>query len=140
MRARDSSGNDCVTGGELVEAVLLQAPAASNTPNMRAFIEGTRGAGLKATVLDTTDGAYSITYRTLAAGAYQLSITIEGAHIRGSPFQVVVKPGATCADKSMVEGGGRSSATAGETTPLLIRASTAAATRRLKEATRSRSR
>ena len=120
VTARDSSGNDCTSGGEAVEAVLFQNRA--DTELMRAFVEETRGAGLKATVLDTADGAYSVTYRTVAAGQYKLSVTINGVHIAGSPFATTVQPGGTCAAKSTVSGAGAQSATAGAETKLGLHA------------------
>ena len=122
LRARDSSGNGCTDGGEDVEALLIHPPGSSPSSLMAAFIEQTRGAGLKATVLDTGDGLYSITYRTAAAGAYQLAVTINGQHVKGSPFNTLVRPAATCADKSTVSGGGQSSAVAGEAASLAIHA------------------
>ena len=121
VRARDSSGNDCAAGGEAVEAVLFHS-GPTLTDLMGAFVEQTRGAGLKATVLDTADGAYAVTYRTIAAGEYKLSVTINGAHIEGSPFATLVQPGGTCAAKSKLSGVGAQTAVAGADAALVLQA------------------
>ena len=121
--SRDSEGNDCATGGEKVEALLLLPPRSSDeSPLMSKLRSETRGAGVPVAALDLGDGRYSASYRVLPAGNYQLSITIDGEHIAGSPFATKVKPGTTCAANSKVEGDGRLRATAGEKTSLTIRA------------------
>ena len=74
------------------------------------------------TVLDTSDGSYGATYRVLAAGAYQLSVTIDGVPIAGSPFATTVQPGATCASRSSVAGDGKDAAVAGSVAHFAIKA------------------
>ena len=79
---RDSSGNDCTVGGERVEALLmLPAWSKGESTLMGKLRSETRGAGVKVTVLDLGDGKYTASYRVLPAGAYELSVTIDGEHI-----------------------------------------------------------
>ena len=121
ITARDTSGNDCATGGEKVEALLmLPARTWGEGALMKQLRDETRGAGYKVTVHDIGDGSYSANYRVLPAGKYELAITIDGQHIKGSPFATVVQPGATCAGSSKVSGDGKEHALAGITSRITI--------------------
>ena len=46
----------------------------------------------KAQVQDNKDGTYKISYFAKETGAYQASVNVNGEHVRGSPFEVQVKP------------------------------------------------
>lgn len=117
VTARDSNDNDCRVGGENVEAFLIAPPTAAGSQ-----LSAAGAAGVRATVLDTSDGGYSATYRVTAAGVYEMAVSIDGQPIKGSPFATTVRPGATCAGLSTLSGGGRSSAVAGTSAQLTIRA------------------
>lgn len=38
------------------------------------------------------DGAYSLQYATKVSGSYVLCVTLDGTHVAGSPFPLVVRP------------------------------------------------
>ena len=46
----------------------------------------------KAQVQDNKDGTYKISYFAKETGTCQASVKVNGAHVRGSPFEVQVKP------------------------------------------------
>ena len=46
----------------------------------------------KAQVQDNKDGTYNISYFAKETGTYQASVKVNGEHVRGSPFEVQVKP------------------------------------------------
>ena len=46
----------------------------------------------KAQVQDTKDGTYKISYFAKETGTCQASVKVNGEHVRGSPFEVQVKP------------------------------------------------
>ena len=46
----------------------------------------------KAQVQDNKDGTYKISYFTKETGRCQVSVKVNGEHVRGSPFEVQVKP------------------------------------------------
>ena len=123
VTARDTSHNDCTSGGEKVEALLmLPARTGGESPLMRTLRERTRGGGVKVTVLDLGDGSYAASYTLLPAGRYQLAITIDGQPINGSPFETLVTPGATCAGSSQLSGDGKDKAVAGQMATMLLTA------------------
>ena len=46
----------------------------------------------KAQVQDNKDGTYKISYFAKETGTCQASVKVNGEHVRGSPFEVQVKP------------------------------------------------
>jgi len=50
------------------------------------------GFATKAKVQDNKDGTYNISYFAKEAGTCQASVKVNGKHVRGSPFEVQVKP------------------------------------------------
>ena len=119
--SRDAQRNKCIRGGEKVEAqLMLPPPSWSESALMRTLRDETRGGGVKLTVLDPADGSYAASYSTLAAGRYELSVTINSVPIAGSPFATLVTPGATCARNSRVGGFGTQRAVAGMSAALRI--------------------
>ena len=46
------------------------------------------GAALKVNIRDSHDGCYEVTYRPETTGEFNMSITIAGEAIRGSPFRI----------------------------------------------------
>jgi hypothetical protein len=115
VRGRDTNANECQVGGEEVDAVIYPSSKASK-------VLANLGGGIKATVLDSGDGLYGVTYRVMASGEYELSVSLRGEPISGSPFALGLVPGATCAARSSVSGRGVRAATAGEDTLLKISA------------------
>ena len=73
----DIHGKPFPSGGEGVEASL--SLMGSNDPT------------LSAKVIDNDNGTYIASFTPLWVGEHQLSITIEGAHIKGSPIPVYVR-------------------------------------------------
>ena len=49
-------------------------------------------ATYKEQVQDSKDGNYKISYFTKETGTCQASVKVNGEHVRGSPFGVLVKP------------------------------------------------
>lgn len=42
-------------------------------------------------LLDNLDGTYSMHFKPMFAGSYQINIRVDDIHIQGSPFTVMVK-------------------------------------------------
>ena len=126
IRARDAFDNDCRVGGERFEVVLRAAragpagvgPAGGESGQGEArggplVRDEAGGVAVDGTVLDTGDGAYSVSYRVKQADSYVLSVTLGGAHISGSPFALRVSPGPTCAPRCSASGAAVHTAVAG---------------------------
>lgn len=75
MRARDAHGNALESGGDRVKVSVRGANRV--TPD----------------VVDGGDGTYRASYTPTVAGTDQISITVNGAAINGSPFAGEVEPG-----------------------------------------------
>ena len=65
-----------------------------------------------ASLVDHGDGSYTATYKSRFSGDYRLAVTLGGEHLLGSPFAVVVVPGACSGTHSVAEGTGLANATA----------------------------
>lgn len=78
LAARDPSGQPRLSGGDAVAAWLLDAA----------------GARADATVIDTGDGTYGITYVASAAGAGTLHVECAGIAAADAPYAVYVSTGA----------------------------------------------
>lgn len=70
MQARDSFGNVCQSGGDSF-SVQIQGVAREDI-----------------CVTDRHDGAYAVEYCVPAEGNYQASVTLDGAHVAGSPAPI----------------------------------------------------
>lgn len=42
-------------------------------------------------VIDNNDGTYCISYIPKVRGTHQIEVTIRGKHIKGSPFEIMVR-------------------------------------------------
>ena len=73
----DSSNIPCSSGGESVEAFLRPR---SPVP----------GPSIKAKVEDRENGQYKVLFGVVYSGECELSVLVNGGHIRGSPFAVQV--------------------------------------------------
>ena len=51
-----------------------------------------RDSAIKSQIQDNQDGTYKLRYFAKETGAYQASVKVNGKHVRGSPFEVEVKP------------------------------------------------
>lgn len=56
------------------------------------FIVNT-SSGLSGSIWDNKDGSYTVNYKPSKVGTFSLSVTLQGANIQGSPFQIKVTPG-----------------------------------------------
>ncbi|XP_072015332.1 E3 ubiquitin-protein ligase TRIM45-like isoform X2 [Amphiura filiformis] len=74
----DNEGQRHCQGGENVTAEI----SANNKP----------GRSLPCPVEDNQDGTYGVKYTAQQSGMHSLSVCVNGTHIKGSPFQVRVKP------------------------------------------------
>ena len=73
----DSSNIPCSSGGESVEAFLRPRPPVP-------------GPSIKAKVEDKENGQYEVVFGVVYSGECELSVLVNGGHIRGSPFAVQV--------------------------------------------------
>lgn len=70
MQARDSFGNLCQSGGDSF-SVQIQGVGRENI-----------------CVTDRHDSTYAVEYCVPAEGNYQASVTLDGAHVAGSPAPI----------------------------------------------------
>ena len=77
LTAVDSSNIPCSSGGESVEAFLRPR---SPVP----------GPSIKAKVEDRENGQYEVVFGVVYSGECELSVLVNGGHVRGSPFDVQV--------------------------------------------------
>ena len=77
LTAVDSSKIPCSSGGESVEAFLRPRPPVP-------------GPSIKAKVEDRENGQYEVVFGVVYSGECELSVLVNGGHIRGSPFAVQV--------------------------------------------------
>ena len=75
LTAVDSSNIPCSSGGESVEAFLRPRPPVPGPP-------------IKAKVEDRENGQYEVVFSVVYSGECELSVLVNGGHIRGSPFAV----------------------------------------------------
>ena len=75
MTAVDSSNIPCSGGGESVEAFLRPRPPVP-------------GPAIKAKVEDKGRGQYEVVFGVVYSGECELSVLVNGRHVRGSPFAV----------------------------------------------------
>ena len=75
LTAVDSSNILCSSGGESVQAFLRSRPPVPG-PSIKAFVE------------DKENGQYEVVFHVVYSGECELSVLVNGGHIRGSPFAV----------------------------------------------------
>ena len=75
LTAVDSSNIPCSSGGESVQAFLRPRPPVP-------------GPSIKAAVEDRENGQYEVVFHMVYSGESELSVLVNGGHIRGSPFTV----------------------------------------------------
>ena len=75
LTAVDSSNIPCSGGGESVEAFLRPRPPVP-------------GPAIKAKVEDRRSGQYKVVFGVVYTGESELSVLVNGGHVRGSPFAV----------------------------------------------------
>ena len=79
VTAVDSSNIPCSGGGESVEAFLRPRPPVP-------------GPAIKAEVEDRGRGQYEVVFGVVYNGECELSVLVNGGHVRGSPFPVQLDP------------------------------------------------
>jgi len=139
VEARDTFGNLRLKGGDQVSSVATQIVIGRTllTDNEQSTY---LGAGSFTTdVIDAGDGTYNMSYYPIIAGVYTMSVLVgtsatgpaphldlgysnieeatAGSHIRGSPFKVVIHPGATYGSTCTAFGENTYRADAGIATP-----------------------
>ena len=75
LTAVDSSNIPCSSGGESVQAFLRPRPPVP-------------GPSIKALVEDRENGQYEVVFHVVYSGECELSVLVNGGHVRGSPFSV----------------------------------------------------
>ena len=73
LTAVDSSNIPCSSGGESIQAFLCPRPP---------------GPSIKALVEDRENGQYEVVFHVVYSGECELSVLVNGGHVRGSPFAV----------------------------------------------------
>ena len=79
VTAVDSSNIPCSSGGESVEAFLRPRPPVP-------------GPAIKAKVEDRGRGQYEVEFGAVYSGESELSVLVNGGHVRGSPYAVQLDP------------------------------------------------
>ena len=97
----DNMGNLCVEGGAPLKAWV-------DIDNVTASVE------------DKGDGTYMITWNGQVAGTHRMHVTIDGAHVIGSPAMITLEAAAPDIPHCELVGEGIKSGTAGVPTSLLI--------------------
>lgn len=59
---------------------------------VEANVQSSDGSFVKTSVVDKGDGDYYISYMPEAVGEHRISVLVEGKHVKGSPFSLVVHP------------------------------------------------
>ena len=77
LTAVDSSNIPCSSVGESIEAFLRPRPPVP-------------GLSIKANVKDRKNGQYEVVFGVVYSGGCELSVLVNGGHVRGSPFAVQV--------------------------------------------------
>lgn len=97
IEARNAADRPSKTGGDQIK-VKFSAPANTTV----------------ATVTELPEGKYMVEYTAPIAGTYQMSVTMNGDHISGSPFKITVTPPRAQAELCQLEGKALTRLTAGE--------------------------
>lgn len=90
IQACDEYNKACSNGGSLLSGVISSAEKKFNPFSCALTID------------DDLDGKYSTRFKLERAGKYELAITIDGVHIRGSPFEVHIQPLSPSLDNSFI--------------------------------------
>ena len=77
LTAVDSSNIPCSSGGEIVQAFLRPRPPVPG-PFITALVE------------NRENGQYKVVFHVVYSGECELSVVVNGGHIRGSPFTVLL--------------------------------------------------
>jgi hypothetical protein len=96
--ARNFLGHDRCTGNETVSAILRLLSSASSTASKKNI-----SSAVLLNVSDLQNGKYTGSFAVTLAGTYQLIVTLNGNHIRGSPLAVRVIPGKSSSRRSKIK-------------------------------------
>ncbi|XP_029315518.1 tripartite motif-containing protein 45 [Cottoperca gobio] len=77
LACRDSAGEQVARGGEHVLVSIVHKEKKNRT--------------VEATVVDNSDGSYSVSYTPEEPGAYSVWVCVKAQHVKGSPFLLTVK-------------------------------------------------
>ena len=104
LQVADRCGNPCSTGGAAV----------------RCEVVSPKDARVQCTVADREDGTYLLSFVTRVSATYDVHITINGTHVRGSPAKLQIDPGRIDLASTVVRGGGLERAVAGKPTTFAL--------------------
>jgi hypothetical protein len=93
---RDKFANEMDSGGYSPIARLVSESTSGGAESTDADSEST----VNLAVFDTGSGAYTTSYIATLRGGYLLDVTLEGAHIGGSPYNVHFGAAETRSDAS----------------------------------------
>ena len=112
LYAADSLGNAQSVGGHQVQAILTRKsllPPSTSDKNGSKELPGLMGSAavkVVCSVADFHNGSYSISYAASKCGVYDLDISVNGAAVKHSPFEVTVTPGDPHAQACILRGEG----------------------------------
>ena len=115
FRTADMLGNVCTKGGADISMKLSKS--------FERDVGASDGAGEKVDckVLDKGDGWYELKWRSLRAGVYPIDVLMDGAHVSGSPTELMVRSAEPAVGQMAVSGLGVQSAVAGIEAVLNVR-------------------
>lgn len=102
LYARDKMGNQCTSGGAKI-------------------VCNCTSQSVNAEVLDQNDGSYILQWSSKDSGVFEVSVTIDGIPINGSPTSLKLVSGSPDLTKTVVSGSGLGKIQAGKPTSVLLK-------------------
>ena len=110
IQSRDVNGEPRSSDGDVFDVTLTMQTVSTRPPDLDTMVDDGWGSDATFTGTQTymSDGQYRAAYNATVSGTYSLSIQEQGSaeHVSGSPFTLVISPGAASATESDVPGEG----------------------------------
>ena len=87
LHTKDAVGNDCIRGGEKVEA---SCDYSSSQPGGRALAKS-QADKVSVRCTDLGDGSYRIDLTSEVSGAYMVAVKVHNVHVLGSPATLLME-------------------------------------------------
>jgi len=107
----DMLGNVCTKGGSNIVMQLSRSAHRSNQDDAHVSCE----------VKDKGDGSYELVWKSSRAGVFPLDVLMDGAHVAGSPTELIVHSTKPAVEQMSVSGTGIAKAIAGSEAQLFVR-------------------